>query len=304
MRRFLLSVAFVSIWLLQSAAHAENSANLAAQAAKKILKGDFHGAIDDATRSLALHPNAKAYFERGSAEYYLGSFKSAIKDLDEAIRLDPGNSDSYMERSDFYMERAESKSSLGDFIGSIPDYNEAVRIDPRNSSAYILRGDTKLSVNDLNGALSDFNDALKALSIDTKGAEVIHKNRDALLGCKDALKASDNAEKVLKEPKLRAIAYFGRGTAKAKLHDYKQAIDDLDSSIQIDPTNALAFLNRGLAKHSLTDNKGAIVDFNRAISLDPQNASTYKNRARVKLALGDTEGAAADIAKVKQLEPK
>ena len=74
----------------------------------------------------------------GAAKIAEGDFEGAIKDLDEAIRLDPKNATAWH-------DRGFAKKELGRYAEEIADYDEAIRLDPKNATAWISRGFCKIS---------------------------------------------------------------------------------------------------------------------------------------------------------------
>ena len=65
---------------------------------------------------------------------------------------------------------------------------------------------------------------------------------------------------------------------------------------------AIAYNNRGSAKANLKKYKEAIEDFDKAIEINPNFAEAYRGRARVKEILGDTEGARQDRKTADKIE--
>ena len=70
--------------------------------------------------------NVLAYSNRGFAKGILKDYTGAIADCDEAIRLDPKNSNAFV-------TRGNAKGMLKDYTGAIADYDEAIRLDPKNA---------------------------------------------------------------------------------------------------------------------------------------------------------------------------
>src|SRR3989338_8611857 len=55
--------------------------------------------IYKADKALETNPNdAKAYYNRGTAHYNLGDYDAAVKDLTQAIQLEPKAPDAYFNR--------------------------------------------------------------------------------------------------------------------------------------------------------------------------------------------------------------
>ena len=88
-------------------------------------KGDESGAIADFTQAILLESNSPyAYFNRAVSLRSQGSYKEAITDLTECIRL------SQNQRGVFraYAERAADREAIGDHLGALRDSNEVIRL--------------------------------------------------------------------------------------------------------------------------------------------------------------------------------
>ena len=60
-------------------------------------------------------------------------YDKAIKDYDEAIRLDPKDAIAFI-------DRGYAWSAKEDYDKAIKDYDEAIRLDPKNAPAFDNRG--------------------------------------------------------------------------------------------------------------------------------------------------------------------
>lgn len=76
---------------------------------------------------------AEAYGNRALAYIMLKQYRKAIADLNQAIRLNPGDTLDYQNRGVAYY-------LLKQYRKAIADYNQAIRVDPRNAFAYYGRG--------------------------------------------------------------------------------------------------------------------------------------------------------------------
>ena len=86
-----------------------------------------------------------------------GDFEGAIKDYDEAIRLDPKNVDARC-------HRMMTKGHLGDHEGVMVDFKELLSLNSKktrlsDASVLSLRGIAKLELGDHEGASTDFDKA-------------------------------------------------------------------------------------------------------------------------------------------------
>ncbi len=129
--------------------------------------GDFRNAMKDFDDAIRLNPQfAKPYELRGKIWRAWGMHGKANKDIGDAIRLDPNNARLYYERWTTY-DRGRS---------SVADLDKAVDIDPDFTDAFIERGifwaggGYRTPWADLDKAISDFN---RAINIDSNNARAL-----------------------------------------------------------------------------------------------------------------------------------
>jgi lipoprotein NlpI len=112
-------------------------------------------AIADFDQAVRLDPkNSDVYTVRGMAWEAKGDFERAIADFDQAIRLDPKNTEAYT-------VRAMAWQTKGDLDRAIADYDQAIRIDPKNTRAYSVRGVAWAAKGDLDRAIADYDQAIR-----------------------------------------------------------------------------------------------------------------------------------------------
>src|SRR5207248_243701 len=84
--------------------------------------------IKDYTEAIRLMPQfTDAYINRGYARLNQQDYEEAIKDFDEAIRLNP--------RPSAYFGRGDACWARKDYAEAIKTYDEGVRLDPTNTRA-------------------------------------------------------------------------------------------------------------------------------------------------------------------------
>ena len=93
---------------------------------------------------------------------------------------------------------------------------------------------------------------------------------------------------------------YNRAVERAKLMDYKGAMQDFSKLIELNPKNESAYNSRGLVKLKLHDPKGAMEDFSTAIELAPDFGSAYYNKGMLELNSGLKESAYNDLIKAQQ----
>jgi len=177
----------------------------------------YDRAIEDLTQAIRLDPdNTKTYVERGIAYRKTRLFTRAIDDLTKAIRLDPNNAKTYVERGIAYYFINRNKA--------IANYTQAIRLDPNLIEAYTSRGRAYLfKVFDFDLAITDYTEAIR-------------------------LNPND------------ADAYNNRGYAYYQKGDYKQAIEDFETMLRIDPNHRFASSNLEIVRNY---QQGLILVFRR-----------------------------------------
>jgi tetratricopeptide (TPR) repeat protein len=113
---------------------AKQAVKLNNQAMKLMESGDYQQAISNLNEAVNLNPGQiEAYLNRGFAYSELNSHASAIANYDKAIELAPNNADAYYYRADEYLQAGNAPKALA-------DYNKAIQLNPNYSQAYLDRG--------------------------------------------------------------------------------------------------------------------------------------------------------------------
>ncbi len=98
-----------------------------------------------------------------------------------------------------------------------------------------------------------------------------------------------------------AYAYLERGKTRSLADNYRDALADLNRSIDLKPT-AEAYIERGQARDRLKDKQGALTDFDEAIKLAPESAEAYYQRASINKDNNNDRSALADLDKAISLQ--
>jgi tetratricopeptide (TPR) repeat protein len=262
-----------------------------------------------------------AYNNRGVAYADLNQYKNSIADYDQAIKIDPKNSEAYNNKgvalaylkeyneaidnynkaietrknyAEAYYNRGNAFISLNDPDKAIQDYNKAVQFSPRHSGALNNRGLAKRMVKDLEGALEDFNTVIKFYP---DNAQAYNNRSLARNDLKDFIGAeSDSRIAAELDPGLTG-AFLQNGDAKALQGDFQAAIVEFTYVVEHDPGNFEAIFKRGKARNIIKEFNGAIADFTGAIMLQPKNPEPYLQRGIAKSSKEDLKGAMEDYNK-------
>ena len=133
-------------------------ADLFRKASEEAARGALDGAVDHYNAILALdvphHTASIAVQNRGNIYRAKKDTERALRDYEQAIRLNPANAGAYANRGSILAER-------GDHDAAILDYNEAIRFEPKLAEAYYNRGVSFATAERWEAASRDFNEAIR-----------------------------------------------------------------------------------------------------------------------------------------------
>jgi lipoprotein NlpI len=116
--------------------------------------GDFR-ALTDFDEAIRIDPNnARMFLERGRAVAgLLGDLDRAVRDLDQALALDPDLVDAHIYRAGIHRRRGDYDRAILDFTAALAVDDDA-RIHVARGGAYRAKGDDKHAVEDFDEALT------------------------------------------------------------------------------------------------------------------------------------------------------
>jgi S1-C subfamily serine protease/regulator of sirC expression with transglutaminase-like and TPR domain len=121
-------------------------------ALRAALDGRSAGALEDVNNALRLAPNSgAAYVARASVRGNRGDYRGALEDATEAIQRDPNSFYTPMA----YSIRGTAKARLNDLAGGLRDQTQAIQLSPKYAVAYINRGQMRVLMGDNQGGLAD-----------------------------------------------------------------------------------------------------------------------------------------------------
>jgi tetratricopeptide (TPR) repeat protein len=257
-------------------------------------KEDHEMAIKDYDEAIRLDPQfVAAYASRGLSWCLRGEYAKAIEDCDQAIRLDPKHAPAYL-------NRGVASCCKKDYDRAIRDFDEVSRLDPKNVCVYEDRGNAWHAKKDYTKAIKDFGEAIR---LDPRNASAYHGRGLSLLAKGDYYNALRDFDEAIRLDQRFAFYYSHRAQAWKASKDYDRAIKDYDEAIRIDPNDALSYGCRGTAWQDKNDFDKAIRDYDEAIRLDPYNASYYSCRGSAWYAKKEYNKAKQDFDTATRLDP-
>ena len=176
------------------------------------------------------------YLLRGVSWLVKREFDNAAKDLTEAIRLAPTN-------SNFFCLRGKAYYGQHDYDRAMSDFSEAVRIDPRNLVALNDRGVTWNAKEEFGKSLKQFDEVLR---IDPRNALAFANRAATWFDMEEYAKSLADLNRAIElDPKM-ANAYTNRGRWYMKHGDYPKALDDYRKAVELAPREWPAY--NGLAR--------------------------------------------------------
>lgn len=223
---------------------------------------------------------SNAFVLRGYAYWSKGQNELAIKDFEQAIRLNAKNADAFNGRGAAYLNERMLESAIRDF-------DRAIQLDPNFPAALNNRGLAYYYKRDFKRAIQDYDRAIR-LKPDFVTARYNRASAYAYIGQEDlAIKEYDE---VLRQQPNDAFAYHNRGTVYAQKGQTDRAIQDFDIAIRLAPEAAFPYGNRGRAYLKLEQVDRAIADLEKGLALDPDLGNWAKS------ALAEARAAKAALA--------
>ncbi|XP_067895393.1 uncharacterized protein ttc6 isoform X2 [Heterodontus francisci] len=207
------------------------------------------------------------YCRRGALYRRLGQLKSAMADLNEAIKLETMLLDAYWQRHFLYLLQLKMSDALDDL-------NFVLKHNKNHADAYTSKGDIYRNKGDITMAIINYSQGLKCRpdgDVYFKRAEMYEQSNDLLVAMEDYFMAFTLNPKRTDAMMKRGLFYFENST-------WHLAIQDLTSLIKQEPDNAKARNYRGQAYAKQAMFREAIEDLSAAIHLDPNNWEAFYHR--------------------------
>ncbi len=249
----------------------------------------------DLLKTAGLDPKRRAevFYIRGRGRHRSYQIELAAQDYDQAVQLDPTN-------SDFYVDRANTRLSEDDLRGGMADLETSLRLDSRNLRALVSIG----SVLSEQGQVAEGLQLIdKALSIDPSQpfGLLFRQHIYAGLGRWAEALADADALVALDAEKINRFGYINESgglrdfhivalVTRAEIHERKgdlaKAEADLDAAVAYSSIlqSHLARV-KFLARQPKRD-KDALKDWDVIASLIPETSAVHYSRGLILARLG------------------
>jgi tetratricopeptide (TPR) repeat protein len=183
-------------------------------------------AVDFFTAAIRARPqDAFPYLLRAFIRHDQGALDAALRDYDQAVRLDPRSIPALC-------NRARAWSDKQDYDQAITDYSTAIRLDPKYGLAYIGRGTVWGRKHDFDRAIEDYSEAIW---LDPLAITAYHNRGRAWFEKKEPGKAIVDYNVVIRLDPQNGSAFHDRARAWKALKSYSKALADLSEAVRNDP---------------------------------------------------------------------
>jgi tetratricopeptide (TPR) repeat protein len=153
---------------------------------------------------------AGAFYNRGNAYSDKGELDRAIRDYDQAIRLNPQYALAFNNRGNAYNKKGEPDRAIQDF-------DEAIRLNPQSALAFYNRGNAHRNKHDLDRAIRDYDQAIR---LDPQYAEAFGNRAIAYSDKGDLERAIQDHDQTIRLNPHFDLAFNNRGNAYNKRATY------------------------------------------------------------------------------------
>lgn len=249
----------------------------------------FTRAIQLAAAPETLIDPANVFYFRGYSHLVTRSYKNAIADFTESLRITPENfctPCAFANRGIAYFELSDVDSALNDFLESRKYDAAPAEIHHNIGLIYQKKGD-------FDNAVQAFTEAVKR---DPTFADSHSHLADLFFKGKQFERAIESMSRVLSAEPNNWRVLNNRGIAFIKLGNYSEGIDDLNRAKLINPEIDQSDETRS----SPIDKQlflSEMAKYNQLLTSDANSAAAYLSRATLFNLVADFERARADLDK-------
>lgn len=221
---------------------------------------------------------------------------------------------------------AETELSYNDRIkGKVQDRDVQVGIEPAYALSFVDAAESLKSVSNYFKELDDLNqmNLIRNKLYLTPGINSASFTENT----PDLFQTEENLKESIKQGKNRPVDYLSLGIIQTMLHNYKEALENLDAALNADPHFTVALMARGFARYAdavdemklaKTDDEqnamidrrlyahllqDAVSDFDAALRLNPRLVYAWFNKGNIYYGAGDYTSAMQCYTEALKLDP-
>jgi tetratricopeptide (TPR) repeat protein len=170
-----------------------------------------------------------------------------------------------------------------------------------SDSAYLFRATSRANAGDSAGALADYTMALSLTKKDSARILAFRGQLEAFFDYNLAVRDIDLSVKI--NPTLYGYSLLAEALSAMKRYDLaiKYSTKQIEAKIPISNQSYLPYSQRGIAKYYLHDFKEALIDLDTAIYYSYYCPWCYKYRVKINIESGLIDEACKDYGMIKEL---
>lgn len=215
--------------------------------------------------AVKISPSARAHINLATLQRKEGNADAALKNYNEALRLQPKDHEALCNRGNIYLDRKQ-------FDLAMNDYNSSLMVKPDYHPSFDNRGVLYMQLGKTDSALLDFNRALQ-IKPDYKAT---FKNRAVCYQQtnRDSLAVADFYSYLVYDPENDAI-YNSIAVSYQKMMQHAKSIEPFTKAIAINPSNGTYYLNRSYSYYAMGDKPTAMKDAMQARKFGARVEESY-----------------------------
>ena len=238
--------------------------------------------------------NAALYQERAMIYLARQNENLALRDVNMAIQLDPGNSGYMLTLSDIYM-------SMGLLENCMESLKRVIVLDPENPESFLKLAELNLILRKYKEAI---NNANQAIALDKRDPLPYFIKAYTFAEAGDTNNAIKNYLEAVNRDQNYYDAYIQLGLIYSTANN-DLAIDYFNNALNIDPNSVEALYALAMYYQQTENADLAIATYNKLLLIDQESVYGHYNLGYVHLVLlGDVEQAITYFAKAAELNPQ
>lgn len=195
-----------------------------------------------------------------------------IEYLNEAVSLDPTNSDIYYFRGAGWHQKGIDSGNWDEIKHAISEYTEAIKLAPNVYGYYVDRGNAFAEIWKTYPAIDDYS---KAIEINPKGILAYNNRANSYMAMGKFDLALQDLNKAIELNSSYADAYHHRGIVWFEKANFNRALSDFTKALELNPNSAKTYYHRGKLWYDLDKLDQAIFNFNKALEISPNYSWVY-----------------------------
>lgn len=201
---------------------------------------------------------AEEFWRRGTGHYKAARYDEALKDFNEALRLDP-------KLIVAYFNRALTHEGKGNLDLALKDYEAALKVNPKYINAHLNRGVLLKNAGRTGEALDAYS---KIIELDAKNDKALFNRGLLYLERLEPDAALKDFDKAISFETGQAIYYAKRGEANFAVGDHKKALADYNKAIDMAPEKTDYYRKRSKVHAAMGQKTLAEADETKANELE------------------------------------